>query len=156
MSANGEGDKNSGNTTPSLTTVTTNSVVATFALETISSYASLRQSITTTFTVTTTASDGKTGLETAAAVIAAGGVAFFLAGVAGDLASAEEVLEAPSPPEDGHEDDPKCPGTKTKCSDCAGTGGMCTTGDNVGCACDGNACPPTKPKCSDCDGKDGL
>jgi len=52
----------------------------TFALETVSSYTSLRQSITTSVSLTTTASGG-TGIETAVAVIFAGGVSWILAGI---------------------------------------------------------------------------
>lgn len=80
---------------------------------------------------------------------------WFLAAVEGDTAAAETILEPPSPPEDGHEDDPKCPNPESKCSDCTGVGSMCTTGSNAGCACKDKACPTTNSKCSDCNGKDG-
>jgi hypothetical protein len=51
-----------------------------FALETISAYRNLRQNITTTILSTSTATDGSIGVETAVAVIMAGGVAWLLAG----------------------------------------------------------------------------
>jgi hypothetical protein len=51
-----------------------------FALETLSAYTNLRQNITTTILSTSTATDGSVGVETAIAVIMAGGVAWLLAG----------------------------------------------------------------------------
>lgn len=154
------GNKDGSTATPPLTTVTATpsngpTVVGTYALESISSYASLKQSITTTVTVTTT-SNGQTGVETAAAIVMAGGVAWFLAGFTGDAAAAQGAL-VPPPTSDGHTDDPGCPSSKSKCSDCSGSGGMCTTGSNSGCACD-DSCPTRdqQPKCSDdnCKGDD--
>lgn len=65
------------------TTIGWATAVATFELETLSEYKALRQSITVTKTfstaVTTTSSAGS-GLETAAVVVLAGGVAWILAG----------------------------------------------------------------------------
>lgn len=54
-------------------------VTGTYVLETILSYSELRQSITTTVTVTAT-SNGVAEVKTAAAVVLAGGVSWFLAG----------------------------------------------------------------------------
>lgn len=56
-------------------------VTGSYALQTLSSYANLRQAVTTTVTRTTTNTDGSSGVETAAAVILAGGVSWFLAGM---------------------------------------------------------------------------
>lgn len=53
--------------------------VATFELDTLAAYTGLRQSITTS-TVATGTTTGGTGLETAAVIVLAGGVAWFLAG----------------------------------------------------------------------------
>ena len=168
---------------PSLTTVTATkdgkTVTGIYVLETISSLASLRQGITTSMSATTTASDGTTGLETAAAVVLAGGASWFLAGMAsfrilhsylpqnsaelidigllGDAEAAESALESPdSDPE--HEDDSKCPKPKGKCSDCGGKDEMiCTTGPDANCACEeGPSCGDKKLDCSDdkCKGGD--
>lgn len=71
--------------TPVLTTITASqsgkTVTGSYALQTISSYTDLRQAITTTVTTNTTGTDGSIGVETGAAVVFAGGVAWFLSGV---------------------------------------------------------------------------
>ncbi|KAF8849829.1 hypothetical protein BDZ45DRAFT_220321 [Acephala macrosclerotiorum] len=139
------------NSTHVLSTVTatqsTQTVVATYALETISSYTELRQSITTTLTASNTATGE---VETAAAVVLAGGVSWFLAGFVGDAGVAESILKAPKEA-DGHPDDNTCPNPELSCSECGGTARMCTTGANVGCACEASTCPSgdQAPKCSD-------
>jgi len=56
-------------------------VTGIFALQTLTSYSSLRQAVTTTVIKTTTNPDGSTAVKTAAAVVFAGGVAWFLAGM---------------------------------------------------------------------------
>lgn len=72
---------------PKLTTVTatppgqTQVVIGTYALQSISSYSKLRQNITTTLSTSVTATDGTVGIETAAAVVLAGGVSWFLIGM---------------------------------------------------------------------------
>lgn len=55
---------------------------ATFELETLTEYKNLRQSITitTTTAIATSTAPGKSGIETAIAVVLAGGVVWFLAG----------------------------------------------------------------------------
>ncbi|KAG4435126.1 hypothetical protein IFR05_009391 [Cadophora sp. M221] len=143
---------------PSETTivVTQSGATATgvYALQTISSLTGLKQAITTTIAQTTTATDGSTGIETAAAVIFAGGVSWFLASLVGD-AIAGEVIEPPTT-EPNHPNDPTCPNPAQKCSDCTGIAGICTTGAVPGCTCEEAACPTSKPKCSDenCAGND--
>lgn len=78
-------------------------------------------------------------------------------GVVGDAAVAEAVLEAPKTAEGNHEDDTTCPEPKSKCPDCAGMAGMCTTGTAVGCGCDNPTCPAELPSCGDatCAGSNG-
>jgi hypothetical protein len=143
-----------GPTADTLTTITATPstsgepVVATFALQTISSLTGLKEAITTTVT-----SPGTSGKETAVAVVAAGGVAWFLSGFLGDAAVVESIVE---PPEvDGHPDDETCPNSRAECPDCNGIGGMCITGPNLGCACDPHQCPENKPSCLDCGGNSG-
>ena len=119
----------------------------TFELETFTQYAGLRQSITATTTVSTT-TEGGIGLETAAAIVLAGGVAWFLAGKFGvernrsvrakkreDIGGSAAVSAAipnPETPND-HQDDTTCPDPKGQCKDCGGHEQMCTTGPNTGC-----------------------
>ncbi|KAL9619263.1 MAG: hypothetical protein Q9160_006115 [Pyrenula sp. 1 TL-2023] len=122
-------------------------VTGTYALETITSLSSLRQSITTTITASPKTSGGPA--ETAAAVILAGGVAWMLAGEVGDAVIAEAVLQAPEAPK-GHEDDKTCPVSENKCSDCGGVSGICTTKDG-GCRYDKPDC--AGDKCEEVDGK---
>lgn len=150
--SNGLAGASTGSTiVPSETTITATqsgkTAVGVYALQTISSLASLRQAITTTITETTTATDGKTEIEIAAAIVFAGGVSWFLASLVGD-AAAGEVIEPPTTEPD-HPNDSKCPDPAQKCSDCTGVGGMCTTGSASGCACQNIACPTSQPKCSD-------
>lgn len=80
--------------TPLLTTITASQsskiVTGTYVLQTITSYSKLRESITTTVTSTTTATDGSTGVQTAAAVILAGGVAWFLGSMSLECCSFSE------------------------------------------------------------------
>ncbi|KAI9682232.1 MAG: hypothetical protein M1817_000286 [Caeruleum heppii] len=145
---------------PVLSTVTATqdgqTVVGTFALETLPAYADLRQSITTTLLSTSTATDGATVVETAAAVVMAGGVAWILAGYVGDAAIAEAVLEAPKEAGEDHQDDKSCPTPQKACSDCGGKEGMCTTGDATGCVCEEKGCPESPPPCDEaCAAKDG-
>ena len=64
-------------------TVGTDTATGTYELETLTRYASLREHITlmtTTSGSATATASGDTGLETVAAVVLAGGVAWFLAG----------------------------------------------------------------------------
>ncbi|MCJ1280191.1 hypothetical protein MMC21_008018 [Puttea exsequens] len=103
-------------------------------------------------------SGGSIGAETAVAIILAGGVSWFLAGLIGDVTAAEAALEAPDTDPD-HPDDSKCPDPKDKCSDCGGGDGqICTTGPSANCACDTQTCPTgdQEPQCSDpqCKGED--
>ena len=68
-------------TTVVQTTASGQTATGTYELATLTEYAKLRQhiTITTTVSATSTASGG-TGVETVAAVVLAGGVAWFLAG----------------------------------------------------------------------------
>ena len=77
-----------------MVTVTTigETATGTFELDTLTQFSGLRQSITTTTTVAaTTTTDGGTGLETAAVVVLAGGVAWFLAGRLGAVKDSSEL-----------------------------------------------------------------
>ncbi|KAL2071514.1 hypothetical protein VTL71DRAFT_12749 [Oculimacula yallundae] len=124
-------------------------VVGTYVLETLTSYSNLRQSFTTTLVVTET---GTGAVKTAAAVIMAGGAAWFLAGFAGDAGVGEKILE---PPKDGdrNPDDKTCPSPRQSCSSCGAIGQICAVGTSAGCVCDESTadCPSgaDKPKCSD-------
>ncbi|KAF2829386.1 hypothetical protein CC86DRAFT_368405 [Ophiobolus disseminans] len=140
---------------PSNTKVTaTNSagstIVGVYALVTIDKYKSLKQQQTVTFTQTSTGKDGKETVAAAAAVVAAGGVAWIL-GTGADAAGAA-LLKAPSTP-NSNKDDPGCPAKKNKCKDCKAVSGIniCVT-PNGGCGCEPEEqCPAgdAKPKCSD-------
>ncbi|KAL9622245.1 MAG: hypothetical protein Q9160_003428 [Pyrenula sp. 1 TL-2023] len=144
------GNKNapSGSLTTSVITATQSgkTVTGTFALETITSLSSLRQSITTTVTATPT-SGGEA--KTAAAVILAGGVAWLLAEAIGDAAVVEAAIEAPEAPE-GHKDDKTCPNPEHKCSDCGGVASVCVTKDG-GCRCNNGKCTIEDVKNCDCE-----
>lgn len=124
--------------------------VATFELETLSEYKNLRQSITVTSTFSataTTTSSAGSGIETAAVVVLAGGVAWFLAGnfyrlflakmvanFSADITGPVAIMNVPAPQNaKGHDDDKSCPNPKDKCSDCGGSTQMCTTGAHTGC-----------------------
>jgi hypothetical protein len=119
-------------------------VTGTYALATLTAFSNLRQSITTTVTVSPT-QPGEPA-ATAAVVIFAGGVAWYLAGVVGGEAA---VLSGPPNEAGGHPDDTSCPNPKSKCKDCGGNNGVCVS-PNGGCACDNmeETCPEEKPKCS--------
>jgi hypothetical protein len=90
-----------------------------------------------------------------AAVVFAGGVAWYLAGLVGGEAAA---LTTPKEGGEGHQDDETCPAEKPKCKDCGATLGFCVQ-PNPGCACDEEEkkCPEEKPKCeaTDCGGDNG-
>jgi hypothetical protein len=147
---------------PTLSIITTTAsgktIEATFALETLTQYAGLRQTITTTVTVneTATQSNSPPDAALAAAVIGAGGVAYILVGVSGEAGGI--ILEGPQPPTDGTpSDEPDCPTTATHCKDCGGVSGICLIGVNAGCLCDEEEPCPTgdqQPKCDDtnCEG----
>jgi hypothetical protein len=130
-------------------------VIGTYAQATLTQYQNLRESITTNLVVSPT----QEGLPaaTVAAVIFAGGVAWYLAGLVGGEAAA---LTAPKEGGPGHEDDPTCPGQKPSCADCAATLGFCAE-PNPGCACEEeeeeDKCPTTQPSCeaTECAGTDG-
>lgn len=121
-------------------------------------YAGLRQSITITTTVTPTSS-GDAGIKTVAAVVLAGGVAWFLAESSGG-AAAIAALKPPTEAKD-HKDDQKCPKPEHQCKDCGGEKGICKKGDAAGCACEEQSCPTDgaddQPVCTDdeaCDAND--
>jgi hypothetical protein len=106
-------------------------------------------------TETATAADGKTEIETAAAVVMAGGVAWFLAGFVGDAAAAE-ALDPPTTNPD-HKDDPTCPSPMQQCRECGGVEEICVTGPAPVCACEVAAAEPCPSKddtldCTECGG----
>lgn len=128
------------------------SLVGTDALQTISSYSLLHEHITTTLTASSPATDETVGIETAVAVVLAGGVSWFTVGelhllifvpvvilientvgIAGDTAG-ESALEPPKDAKDGS-DDNACPNSESECAECGGaTAAMRTTGKDIGCA----------------------
>ncbi|KAF2277259.1 uncharacterized protein EI97DRAFT_417431 [Westerdykella ornata] len=128
---------------------------ATFALATLTQYKDLRESITATLTVSPTQSGEPAA--TVAAVVFAGGVAWYLAGYVGAEAAA---LTAPKEAPPGHENDEKCKDVTPKCKDCGATLGFCVE-PNPGCACDDKEeekkCPEKKPSCeaTECKGDNG-
>ncbi|KAL9617232.1 MAG: hypothetical protein Q9160_007960 [Pyrenula sp. 1 TL-2023] len=81
---------------PPLTTVTAANVVGTYALEAISSYANLKQSITTTVTVAITSS-GRTTAEIQPVTVMAGGLAWVLKARSGDANAAGALKPPPIP-----------------------------------------------------------
>ncbi|KAI9649601.1 hypothetical protein NHQ30_002182 [Ciborinia camelliae] len=170
-------------------------ITATFALESIPLYSDLRQNITSTIltnvtttiltsitaTLTDTVSVGvsateETSVETAVAVILAGGAFWslfgtkfkmltffrtsinFIIGFVGDagvVATMDPPIDAPN-----HADDTTCPESRQICSspNCAGILSMCanTNDPTRGCACDENpTCEETEIDCEDptCSGK---
>lgn len=120
---------------------------------TLTQYKDLRESITAAITVSPTQSGEPAA--TVAAVVFAGGVAWYLAGLVGGEAAA---LTVPEEGGGGHENDESCNGDKPQCKDCGATLGFCVA-PNPGCACEEekNQCPETKPSCevTECKGEDG-
>ncbi|CAI6342584.1 unnamed protein product [Periconia digitata] len=125
---------------------------ATYALATLTEYKDLRESITATITVSPTQSGEPA--DTVAAVVFAGGVAWYLASFVGAEAAA---LAAPKEAPPSHRDDERCEGEKSKCEDCGATLGFCVE-PNPGCACEEEEkCPEQKPSCeaTECKGDEG-
>jgi hypothetical protein len=120
---------------------------------TLDEYKELRASTTVTLTETATASGADGGLETVAAVVFAGGVAWYLACkyrqmsarmtdklmlIAQNAAAAAIVFQPPpQKPEGSREDDTTCKnnGNKPDCDDCGGNtpSGLCSNGDRQNC-----------------------
>lgn len=80
------------NTVVTATDSAGSTLVGTFELQTLTMYTSLKEEATITVTQTTTDANGKTGVETAAAVVAAGGVAWFLGNDTDPLAALVPML----------------------------------------------------------------
>ncbi|KAF2848239.1 hypothetical protein T440DRAFT_401802 [Plenodomus tracheiphilus IPT5] len=106
---------------------------------TLDDYKGLRASTTVTLTESATASGADSGMETVAAVVFAGGVAWYLAC--------------------SREDDNTCKnnGNKPDCDDCGGNSpfGLCSSGNQENCPCEEQNCPKDgPPQCSaqDCSG----
>jgi hypothetical protein len=80
-----------------------------------------------------------------AAVVFAGGVAWYLSGLVGGEAAA---LTAPKDGGPAHKNDDACKGDKPKCEDCGAKLGFCVA-PKAGCACEEKKkeCPKTKPSC---------
>jgi hypothetical protein len=121
-------------------------------LATLTAYADLRDTITTTVKVAPTPSGSP---ETLAVVtILPGGVAWILTSVAGC-----EPAMAPAPPleAEGHPKDETCNGGQPDCKACGGKLGFCVS-PNAGCACKMPRCPTRKPSCAgqECAGSDGM
>jgi hypothetical protein len=132
--------------------------VGTFALQTVPAWAALRESQTVTISETPTATgDAGGAVKTAAVVVFAGGVAWFLASYAGEVG----ILQAPKDVGASHKDDGSCPEPRKLCDDlqCLGISelNMCLVSPNMGCACIDKSCPYQKLKCSntDCQGSNG-
>lgn len=109
-------------------------------MQPIPSLFNLREKLTTTLAITTTASDGNPSSETDTAVIMAGGVFWNLIDSDGIQNHQADIFVLEPPTEAaGHSDDTSCPSPKLHCSDsaCVGLGNMCTTNGTAGwCACD--------------------
>jgi hypothetical protein len=124
----------------------TANITGTYALATLTAYSNLRQSISTT--VTSSPTQPGQPVVTAAVVIFAGGVAWYLAGVAGAVGDEAAIL---TPPDEagGHPDDSQCPNAKPTCSDCGGINSICIL-PSAGCTCEDSkpeTCPQQKPNC---------
>jgi hypothetical protein len=120
---------------------------------TLDEYKGLRALTTVTLTETATASGADGGLETVAAVVFAGGVAWYLAckyrhtsarmtnmlTLIAQTAAAAAIVFQPSPqkPEGSREDDNTCKnnGNKPECDDCGGNTplGLCSNEDKQNC-----------------------
>ena len=132
------------------TTVDGKPATATYALATIAEYASLKKQMT----VTVDEAGANGAIQTAVAIIGAGGLAWVLAGFAGE-AGAAEILNPPERPGDA---DNHCSDKLPQCSDCLGVDGICLAPDHVGCPCEEHFCPgPNDLTCEDedCNGKNG-
>lgn len=125
-------------------------VTGTYALATLTQYNNLRESMTTSITLS--AESGRPA-ATVAAVIFAGGVAWYLSGLVGGEAAALTVPKDGGP---GHQDDDACKGDKPKCKDCGAVRGICIS-PKAGCTCEEEKCPETKPSCdaAKCKGDNG-
>lgn len=126
-------------------------VTAVYVLETMTAFAELKQSLTTT----TTHSSGS-AIETMVAVIAPGGVVWVLSELIGD-AVLEEVVVHSSPEVENSPEDTSCPAPKLACSDpaCSGFRDMCTMESSTGCVCENKQCPSEGLNCMNCAGQHG-
>ncbi|KAK7955848.1 carbohydrate esterase family 3 protein [Apiospora aurea] len=128
----------------------------------LTQYSNLRYHTTVTLTeVATTTTDGGTGLETALAVVFAGGIAWVAISEAGGAAAIAAIRPPGRKPEDAKEDDRSCKrNPEEECPNCGGSDGygLCSSGDQAGCPCDEKQnCPNEPPRCSDqqCGGDNG-
>ncbi|KAJ3565379.1 hypothetical protein NPX13_g7526 [Xylaria arbuscula] len=101
---------------------------------TLTQYSNLRYHTTVTLTdvATTTTSDGATGLETALAVVFAGGIAWIAISESGGAAAIAAIEPPTQKPEDAKEDDRSCKrDPEEECPDCGGSDGygLCSGGD---------------------------
>jgi hypothetical protein len=127
-------------------------ITGTYALATLTQYAGLRESITASITVSPTQSGESAA--TVAAVVFAGGVAWYLAGLVGGEAAA---LTAPIEGGSGHQNDETCNNDRSICKDCGAALGFCVD-PNPGCACEEeeeNECPKISCGAAECKADDG-
>ncbi|KAH8164209.1 hypothetical protein CIB48_g4019 [Xylaria polymorpha] len=130
---------------------------------TLTEYSNLRSHTTVTLTeiATATYSDDAGGMETALAVIFAGGIAWIVASESGGAAAIAAIEPPSEKPEDAKDDDPECKSNpEEECPKCGGDDGhgLCSSGDQAGCPCEEKQnCPNEPPRCSDdeCGGDNG-
>ncbi|XXG94042.1 hypothetical protein Hte_000293 [Hypoxylon texense] len=130
---------------------------------TLTQYSMLRSKTTVTLTdvATSTVSDGGESLETALAVVFAGGIAWLAVSESGGAAAIAAIQPPSKKPENAKNDDSKCKSNpEEECKNCGGSDGvgLCSSGDQAGCPCEEKqSCPNEPPRCSDtqCGGDNG-
>ncbi|GAW16078.1 hypothetical protein ANO14919_055010 [Xylariales sp. No.14919] len=130
---------------------------------TLTQYSNLRSHTTVTLTevATATYSDDAGGVETALAVIFAGGIAWLAVSESGGAAAIAAIKPPSQKPEDAKDDDSSCKSDpEEECPNCGGSDGygLCSSGDQAGCPCEEKQnCPNEPPRCSDaqCGGDNG-
>ncbi|KAJ8127625.1 hypothetical protein O1611_g6011 [Lasiodiplodia mahajangana] len=122
---------------------------------TLTQYSDLRYRTTVTLTevATATYSDDAGGMETALAVIFAGGIAWVAVSETGGAAAIAAIEPPSQKPEDAKDDDKSCKrDPEEDCPDCGGSDGygLCSSGDQAGCPCEEKQnCPNEPPRCAD-------
>ncbi|KAI0452149.1 hypothetical protein F5B21DRAFT_527276 [Xylaria acuta] len=130
---------------------------------TLTQYSNLRSHTTVTLTevATATTTDAAGGLETALAVVFAGGIAWIAVSESGGAAAIAAIQPPTQKPEDAKDDDSSCKSNpEEECPNCGGSDGLglCSSGDQAGCPCEEKQnCPNEPPRCSDtqCGGDNG-
>ncbi|KAI0546445.1 hypothetical protein F4679DRAFT_587457 [Xylaria curta] len=130
---------------------------------TLTQYSNLRSHTTVTLTevATATSTDEAGSLETALAVVFAGGIAWIAVSESGGAAAIAAIQPPNKKPEDAKDDDSSCKSNpEEECAKCGGSDGhgLCSSGDQAGCPCEEKQnCPNEPPRCSDtqCGGDNG-